>query len=63
MAKETLASKVETIVTSASKQAEDLIKQAVRDRMSKKPYPQGIHLRYGYVFLDRLQRSVNIYRQ
>jgi hypothetical protein len=41
MAKETLESQVNNIVDEACKKAEELIKEAVRYRMSKKPYPQG----------------------
>jgi hypothetical protein len=41
MAKETLETKVNAIVKEASERAEELIKEAVRHRMSKQPYPQG----------------------
>jgi len=50
MAKETLTSKIDSIVTAAMKQAEDLIKTAVRDRMSKKPYPKSFIFAMGTHF-------------
>ena len=50
MAKETLSSKVGSVVTAARKQAEELIKAAVRHRMSKKPYPKSFIFAMGVHF-------------
>lgn len=58
MAKETLTSKVDAIVTAAREQAEALIKDAVRDRMSKQPYPKTFIFAMGEAFwVDSQDRS------
>lgn len=58
MAKETLTAKVDAIVTAAMKQAEELIKAAVRDRMFKKPYPKTFIFAMGRCFwIDSQDRS------
>jgi hypothetical protein len=60
VAKETLTSKVDSIVTTAMKQDEELIKSAVMDRMSKKPYPKTFIFAMGRCFwIDSQDRNTD----